>query len=838
MLRRSPGFTAVAIISLALGIGANTIIFTMAKAILLDRLDVPSPNELRLSSIVAPRHSPVHSFWGNMHSLPGGGMVTTSFSYPIYEILRDQNRANPHPVLGDLIGFKDLGGDRGLTASINGHSEVATAELVSGNFFQQLGVNPILGRPIQPSDDAIPGAGAVAMISDGMWARDFGRSPSVVGQIIQLNLVPVTIIGVTPAGFTGASSVQMCPDVFLPLSIQPVIAPWSTSKDSDGSLLTNKNLWWMQIMARRKPGVSDETARAALDVAMAQAIRATLPIKKDDQMPRLAIDSGSRGLNNAGSNFSKPIYVLGALTGFVLLLACANLANLLLARSTARQREMSVRLALGATRGRVLRQVLTESLLLSALGGVAGLAFGYFGRNVIPHLLSTSWEPVPMNTHFDIRIFAFTAAVSLFTGILFGIIPAWQSTRTNVSTALKDSATAATRRRKGLLGKGLVSFQIALSSLLVVSAGLFAFSLSHLSNAGLGFKPEHLMMFEMQAPPTRYPSPQDVALHQRMEERLAQVPGVESVTLIAEPLVANSMSNTGFFPEGQPARTGDESLAMENEVGQHFFETYSIPILYGRTFTSADAPQSSKVAVINEALAKRDFPNANPVGKTFHYNNADGDIYQVIGVSANAKYANLRDDPPPTVYVLSRQQKEESEMTYVVRTNLSLAAVLPSLRSAAREVDKDIPLRNPRTQIEQINATIMQERLFATLTSAFGILALVLAAIGIYGIMAYTVARRTSEIGVRMALGARPRQVRLMVLRESGWMAIIGIAVGIGASIGLARLVRAMLYGLSPSDPTTLIGTTCLLFFIALTAAYGPARRASRIDPMQALRHE
>src|SRR6185312_11835462 len=506
--------------------------------------------------------------------------------------------------------------------------------------------------------------------------------------------------------------------------------------------------------------------------------------------------------------------------------------------STARQREMSVRLALGATRGRVLRQVLTESLLLSALGGVAGLAFGFFGRNVIPHLLSTSWEPVPMNTHFDIRIFAFTATVSLLTGILFGIIPAWQSTRTNVSTALKDSATAATRRRKGLLGKGLVSFQIALSSLLVVSAGLFAFSLSHLSNTGLGFKPEHLIMFEMQAPPTRYLSPQDVALHQRMEERLAQVPGIESVTLTADPLLANSMSNTGFFREGQRARTGNDSLAMENEVGQHFFETYSIPILYGRTFTSADTPQSSKVAVINEALAKRDFLHENPVGKTFHCNETDGDTYQVIGVSANAKYANLRDDPPPTVYLLSRQQKEETEMTYVVRTKLSLAAALPSLRSAAREIDKDIPLRNPRTQIEQINATIMQERLFATLTSAFGILALILAAIGIYGIMAYTVSRRTSEIGVRMALGARPRQVRLMVLQESGWMAIIGIAVGIGASVGLARLVRAMLYGLSPTDPTTLISTTCLLFLIALTAAYGPARRASRIDPMQALRHE
>jgi predicted permease len=839
MLRRSPGFTAIAIVSLALGIGANTIIFTMAKGVLLDRLDVPSPNELRLTSIIAPRHSPVHRFWGNMYSLPGGGMATTSFSYPVYQILRDQNRTSAHPVLEDLVAFKDLGGTRGLTASIDGHSEVATAELVSGNFFQQLGVNPALGRTIQPSDDAVPGAGAVAMISDGMWSRAFGRSPSAVGRVIQLNLVPVTIIGVAPPGFTGASSVQISPDVFLPFSIQPVIAPSSTAKNSDGSLLTDKNLWWMQIMARRKPGVSDDTARAALDVALAQAIRATLPIKKDDRMPTLAISSGSRGLNNAGQNFARPIYVLGALTGFVLLLACANLANLLLARSTARQREMSVRLALGATRGRVLRQVLAESLLLSALGGVAGLALGYFGRNVIPHLLSTSWEETPVNTHFDIRIFAFTAAVSLLTGILFGIIPAWQSTRTNVSTALKDSATAATRRRKGLLGKGLVSFQIALSSLLVVSAGLFAFSLSHLSNTGLGFKPDHLIMFEMQAPPTRYPSPQDVALHQRMVQRLAQVPGVEGATLTAEPILANSMSNSWFLPTGRPKPEGETAVTDENEVEQHFFETYSIPILYGRAFNSSDTRNSPLVAVINQALAKRAFSGIDPVGKTFRASDeASADLYQIIGVSANAKYSNLRDDPPPTFYLLSNQQKEEPEMTYVVRTNLSLAAILPSLRAAAREVDKDIPLRDPRTQIEQINATIMQERLFATLTSAFGILALILAAIGIYGIMAYTVARRTSEIGVRMALGARPRQVRLMVLRESGWMAIVGIAVGIGASIGLARLVRAMLYGLSPSDPTTLIGTSCLLFFIALIAAYGPARRASRIDPMQALRHE
>jgi predicted permease len=555
-------------------------------------------------------------------------------------------------------------------------------------------------------------------------------------------------------------------------------------------------------------------------------------------MPRLEIGSGSRGLNSAGRNFSKPIYVLGALTGFVLLLACANLANLLLARSAARQREMSVRLALGASRSRVLRQVLTESLLLSFIGGIAGVTLGYFGRNVVPHLLSSSWEETPLNTHFDLRIFAFTATISLVTGVLFGLAPAWQATRANVSTALKDSASSATRRRRGLLGKGLVVFQIALSSLLVISAGLFTLTLVHLGSANLGFNPRNLLLFEVQAPASRYPSPKDVALHERIEERLARVPGVQSVTLTAETILANSMSNNGFFPADQPKPADDKTYAYVNDVGQHFFQIYNILILYGRGFSSTDTTHSPLVAVINQALAKQDYPGIDPVGKTFHAGDADGAIYQIVGVSADAKYANLRDDPPPTYYVLYNQQKEESGMTYVIQSGLSPAAILPSLRAAVAEVDKDLPLRDIRTQTEQIDATILQERLFATLTCAFGILALVLAAIGIYGIMAYTVARRTSEIGVRMALGAMPRQVRLMVLRESGWMAFVGIAIGIGASIGLARLVRAMLYGLSPTDPTTLIGTACLLFAMAVAAAYGPARRASRIDPMQALRHE
>jgi predicted permease len=836
MLRRSPGFTSVAIASLALGIGANTIIFTIAKGVLLDRLAVPRPTELRMLGSVSGKSSPIHRFWGGMYPQPDGQRLTTSFSYPVYLAMRDQNRRSP--VLEDLFAFKDLTG-RPFTATIDGHPALTTGEMVSGNYFQQMGVPAALGRTIQPSDDATPGGGAVVVISDGMWSRMFGRSPAVIGKVIQLNFIPVTIVGVAPAGFTGASSVQIAPDLFLPFSMQPLIVPWSTSKTETSSLLDDKSMWWMLIMGRTRPGVPDETARAALDVSLAQAIRATLPIAKDEQMPRVAVSPGSRGIDNASRNFSKPIYVLGALTGFVLLLACANLANLLLARSSARQREMSVRLALGATRSRVLRQVLTESLLLSSLGGAFGLVLGYCGRNVIPHLLSTSWQETPVNTRFDVRIFAFTAAVSVFTGILFGLAPAWQATRTNVSTALKDSASAATRRRKGLLGRGLVVFQIALSSLLVVSAGLFTLTLRNLGSTNLGLDPKGILLFSIQAPPSRYRAPQDIELHRRIEERLAQVPGVESVTLTGFPLLANDMSNSGFQPTDQPKPVGESAPTDEIDVGRDFFRTYRIPILYGRSFGSTDTAHSPLVAVINQALAKKFYPNTNPVGKTFGTGGAKTDpAYQIVGVCSEAKYSDLRDEAPPVFYILYNQETESSEMTYAVRSGLSAAALLPSLRSAVREVDKDLPLRDVRTQTEQIDATIAQERLFATLTSAFGVLALVLAAIGIYGIMAYTVARRTSEIGVRMALGAQPRQVRLMVLRESGWLALAGIAAGIGASIGLARLVRAMLYGLTPTDPATLIGTACLLFAMALAAAYGPARRASRIDPMQALRHE
>ncbi len=510
MLKKSPGFTAIAVVSLALGIGANTIIFSLAKAALLDELAVPHPGQLRLFTLYLSRHeSLVNDVDGSFNPGPGGTTETTSFSYPVYELMRQQNRS-----LEDIFAFKELGIYKRLTATIEGHAQTVTGQLVSGNYYQGLGIDTKLGRPIQPADDAVAGQGAVAVISDGFWADAFGRSPTVIGKTIELNLTPVTIIGVNPPSFTGAASVQRSPDIFVPLSMQPVILP-----QGKASLMTDKNLWWIQVMGRAKPGVSDSAALAALSVSLDQAVRATMPIPKDAVLPVLSLPSGSRGLSETGRDWSMKLYLLLTLAGLVLLLACANIANLLLARSAARQREISVRMALGAGRGRILRQVFTESLLLSLLGGAAGLMLGYFGRNVIPGLISSSWRPAEFDGRLDWGVFAFTAGVSLVTGLLFGLAPALESTRANMNTGLKDGSAAATKRRHGLAGKAIVVFQVSLSMLLVVGAGLFVRTLVNLSETDPGFRPQHVLLFHIQPPLSRYPSEKGIALDHQIEEK-------------------------------------------------------------------------------------------------------------------------------------------------------------------------------------------------------------------------------------------------------------------------------------------------------------------------------
>jgi len=830
MLKKSPGFTAIAVVSLALGIGANTIIFSLAKAVLLDQLDIPHPEQLRLFTLYLSAHdSLIHDVWGTFNPGPGGTTETTSFSYPVYELIRQQNRS-----LQDIFAFKELGNYDRLTATIDGHAQMVTGQLVSGNYYQGLRIHTVLGRPIQPSDDLVAGRGAVAVISDGLWSRAFGRSPSAIGKTIALNLTPVTIVGVNPPGFTGAANVQSSPDVFVPFSMQPVILPQGKEP-----LLKNKDLWWIQVMGRVQPGVWDSEALAALTVSLNQAIRATLPIPKAAAFPRLALPSGSRGLNEMGRNWSARLYVLLALSGLVLLLACANIANLLLARSAARQREVSVRMALGAGRGRILRQVFTESLLLSLLGGIAGLMLGYLGRNAIPRLISRSWQPAAFEGRFDWGVFAFTAGVSLLTGLLFGLAPALQSTRADVNPGLKDGAATTTKRRQGLAGRAIVVFQISLSMLLVVGAGLFVRTLVNLDQTDPGFRPQNVLLFHVQPPLSRYPGAMGIDLDHQIEQRLATIPGVESVGVSSLPLLANNVSDTDFVPDGQANHAQHEAEADLNLVGRGFLQTMGIPLLFGRDFNDRDTESAAKVAIVNRALARKFFPNADPVGKTF---TSSGKHILIIGVCADAKYSDLRREIPPTFYLpymqASGQPDLEGGVTFELRLKTVPESVLPAVRAAVASIDQDLPLVDVRTQTEQIEATLANERLFAALTGAFGVLALVLACIGIYGIMAYTVARRTNEIGIRIALGAPTGQVLRRMLSEAWLLAVLGIAIGLGAALWLARFLASLLYGLRPSDPATLVIAGMLLMGTALAAGWVPAWRASRVQPMEALRHE
>jgi predicted permease len=831
ILRKSPGFTAIAVGSLALGIGANTAIFTVAQHMLLDRLDVSNPEQLRMFYLSEPRDGVVSEMWGWWNDLPGGEQVSTSFTYPVYEQLRRQNRT-----LGDVMAYKPYGR---MAVTIRGQSETAETELVSGNYYSVLGLRPQLGRGIQDSDDGEVGSGPVVTISDRLWTTRFGHSPDVIGQVVYVNATPMTVVGVNPPGFTGAYSAQGTPDIFLPFSMQPVVAPQNLDPTMSPSLLTNKSLWWVLVMGRVKPGVAAGTAESSLNVALNAAVRATMPVKKDSEIPVLLLRDGSRGQNPNAEGFEKPIFVLMVLAGLVLLLACANLANLLLARAGARKRETSTRLALGAGRGRILRQMMTESLLLSLMGGAGGLLLAWTVRSAIPRLLSNTWAPPAFSARFNWPIFAFAAAISVVTGIIFGLAPAWQATRVQMSPSLKDSGQSVPHRRRGLAGKTIVTVQVALSMLLVVGAGLFVRTLMQLGRTPLGFQPHNLLLFNVELPEKVYPKATSTLLLQRLEERLSSVPGVQNVTLTREPLISGSASNSTFIPEGQQRKAEGNPSALVNLVGGHFFETFGIRIVAGRGFDASDTQTSRKVAVVNESLAKTFYPNLNPIGRTFETGGHHPVTIQIVGVCGDAKYYRLRKNVEPTYYSPYWQQDGGIHYaTFAISTKLDGQGVLPSLRDAIRQIDLNLPMLDLRTQDEQVAASVRQERIFATLTSAFGVLALVLACVGIYGIMAYSVANRRNEIGIRLALGALPGQVRGMILRESTGLALVGIAIGMGAALGFTRLVKSMLYGIEPWDPTTLAVGVLILLAVALAASWIPARRAAGVEPMEALRHE
>src|ERR1700761_2994729 len=779
-LRQNPGFTAVAVFSLALGIGANVAIFTLAQQVLLEKLHVSHPDDLRMLQWTVGKGSPVHSIWGDMDKTANGDSISSSFAYPVYVELRKSNT-----VLNDLFAFKDL---NRMTATVNGQPDIVEGQLVSGNYYDQLGIVPQLGRPIQPADDATIGAGAVAVISDAYWARHFSRSPDVIGKTIALNGTPFTIVGVNPRGFTGAKQPQQSPEVFMPFAIQPVVYP-----NQGTPILTESKEWWMMVMGRVKPGISDQEATAALTVAFSQAVRDKMTLAKGEVVPRLTLSPGNRGLNFAGRQYSQPVYVLMALAGFVLLLACANLANLLLARSAAREREMSVRLALGAGRWRIARQIMTESLLVAGLGGLAGLLVGYLGRNILPRLLSTSWEPAPFVPNFNWMLFLFCAGIAAASGILFGLAPMWRAVRTDVNAGMKEGTRATATHQRGLAGKSLVVVQVAISIVLVVSAGLFVRTLVNLASVNPGFDAKNLLLIDIAPPESRYPPPADIQVQHRIEQAIAAVPGVESVTVSGAPLVAGDVEIVDFAITGAPTKEGEDVGSHFNYVGKDFFSTLRIPITEGRGFTETDTETAPRVAVVNKALVKKFFPHENPIGKTFKLREDNKGPIEIVGICADTAYDSLRKAPPETFYVPYRQMDSVGAMTYEIRTRANVAGVLAGVRDAIGGIDKDLPLIDPRTQEEQIRATLQAERIFATLTAGFGVLALILAGVGIYGLMSYNVARRTNEIGVRMALGAQRGMIGRMVIRETLSLVFVGVIIGVPAAWALARLIASQL---------------------------------------------
>lgn len=820
LLRQSPAFAAVAVVSLALGIGANTAVFSLMETVLWKLLPVKDPQKLKLLWWVSGPRTIFSSSWNTWNIPASSGDSGNVFSYPIWRGL--------HQASTDVFAFKPAGM---LTASIDRNPELVKTEMVSGNAFQIAGMVPLAGRLITGADDET-GAPVVALITDGYWTRRFGRDASIIGRRISVNRVPVTIVGVTPPGYSGFDPEEH-PDLFVPIASQPLVLP--NEHEKNGSLLDDPDFWWVQVMLRARPGVDEARTRERLDATLRHIISDTLPHRKNRDMPRLRLLAGSRGLDVIRFEFGKPLLLLASLAGLVLMIACANLANLLLARATARHREIAVRLALGAPRGRVIRQMFTEGLLLTALGSIAGLLLGYFIRDGIPALLANPWSSAPFRADYDWRVLLISTAVSGLTGLLFSIAPAWRSSTVPANAALKEGSRSSMTGSHVFAGRALAVFQMSLSLVLLVGAGLFVRTLANLNSAELGFNPQRILLFDVDPPRTQYAAAKRIWFFEQLLERLESAPGVQAATASQAALISGMSADTHFTILGTTHNQNRQASTWVNQVGSGFFETMQVPILSGRGIESHDRAGAPAIAVVNRTFASKYFNGENPIGRILIEGRQS---YQITGICADARYSSLRMPAPPTVYVAFAQAQDLWRLTYELKTAADTDSIMKNVRAILRSMDPNVPVFDVRTQTEQIDATMSEERLFATLTSVFGMLALVLAAIGIYGVIGYSVTRRTSEIGIRMAIGARRGQVLRMILRECAWLAGLGLAIGLAGAALATGYVRTMLYGLTPADPIALGAAVALLAFIAFAAAWIPARQASRLDPMQALRHE
>ena len=822
-LLRNPALTVVALMSLALGIGANTAIFSLLDAVLLRSLPVKDPQQLVLLGN------------GDSDGIGNSFVDTELYSYPFYRQLQQKNA-----VFSDVAAVFSMKNDvhgaiLNSAGEIGSGDEIIHAQLVSGTYFSLLGVQAERGRTLTGADDTSEGDHPVAVISQSFWERNLDRDPNVLSRKVKLGPTVFNIVGVAPAEFFG-TKVGESPDIWVPMCMTKSIPPaWDAYKDNFTQSLN--------IIGRLKPGVSVEQATTNVNLLLQQITQgfsdADLSQKNLDKLHKahIPLTPMANGLSSIRGEFSKPLQILMAVVALVLLIACANIANLLLARSTARARELAVRQALGARRSRLIRQLLTESLLLSLAGGCFGVGLAFLASRYLLQMVSGDFETLPLDIGLNLRLLGFTFAITVATAILFGTIPAFRATRLNLTDSLKEGRGPAGAGAKSPLARLLIIVQVALSLVLLVGAGLVLRSLVNLNNIDPGFNREGVLRLDIDTALTGFKDGEPAlrAIYQQIEQRVAALPGVKADSFSAFTFHEGSW-NESMLVTGMP---NNENIGVhQNVVGNGYFDTMQIPLLAGRTFTTADTSTSKHVAVISEHAAKTLFPPGNPIGKHFGLGDKKPENdFEVIGIVRDVKFGSLQEKPRYINY-LSYQQRNWGFGDFEVRYSGDFTPISTSVQQAIHSINRSIRIIHVTTLDEQVARTMTNQRLVAQLSTFFGLLAVFLSAIGIYGLMSYVVSRRTNEIGIRMALGAARFNVSWLVMREIILLVVIGIAIGVPATFAGSRIVGTMLYGLHGTDPLSLIAAVLLLLLVAVAAGYFPARRASKVDPMEALRYE
>ena len=827
--RKSPTFTLIAVASIGLGIGVTTAIFTLVDQVLLRTLPVRNPHEL--VQVTSEGTS-----YGNSR---GDG---TELAYPTYAALRDENQV-----------FSGLFGQVWFTFQV-GESvqpERIFGELVSGTYFPVLGVRPALGRLFTEDDDRVPGGHPVAVLSHAFWKSRFGGDPTAVGRSMAVNGRAYTIVGVAEPGFEGMELGRQTA-VFVPMMMKAQITPgWSA--------LDQRLYQWVRVFGRLRPGFTAERARAGLEPVFRAQLQLDLadPDFKDAPATvrqrylenRLTLLPGARGRSRFRQSMSTPLWVLMGTAAGVLLIACANVANLLLARGAARGREMAVRLALGATRRRLVRQLLAESLLLSAGGGLAGLALAAFAAPLVLGFFVNPETPNPVSTSPDLRILGFALAVSTLTGVLFGLAPALHASRPDVSPTLKDQAGSVLGGGSAHLRKALVASQVAVSLLMLIGAGLFLRTLNNLLAVDVGFQTRTLVSFTVDPALNGYTPAATKQFTRLLMERLGTAPGVTAASLSNIKLLDGNRWSADIRIEGRPAGADEDMSQLCNTVGPGYFRTMGIPVLRGREFDESDASTASegpagappfRVAVANERFVRHYFGNEDPIGRRIGFGSSPNrpTPIRIVGVVRDSKYADVRDEIEGQLFFPYLEAANPGQFTVYISASQAPEATFAVAREVVRQLDPNLPVAAPRTLAQQMDRSLSRERLVATMSALFGGLATLLAVLGLYGVMAYTVSRRTREIGVRIALGAAAADIRWMVIREALAVAAVGMILAAPVAWWLSRLVASQLYGVAASDPVTAAGAVALLALVSLLAALVPSTRAARVEPTKALRYE